>query len=232
VNHVGTYWLVRRRTSLAREYQGDAHRWLHPRERTQIERFASAERRASWLWGRIVAKRLLLNIWDYPKLLPWEICIQSHDDAQQGIAPVAWIKEQRVPSQLSISHSGEWIAAAWSQDARVGIDIIENRAHAPLAWWQAPGEDLAPTTAWSVREAAFKCLPVGERFRPRMLDVTPIDAQQFAWNYRSATQSAQGTAQIAHTDDYLLTLARWNDRSQRSAAFISQATTAYHAEAL
>jgi hypothetical protein len=195
MNAAGAGWLVRSIASLEREYGAHAHCWLHPAELAQLGRFRSAERRASWLWGRVVAKRLVaVRSAKAALVAPWEIEIRSRsEDNHLGVAPTVWINEERLPLKLSIAHAGQLVAAACVADGEIGIDVLDRAAH-----------ELPSPEVWAIKEAAFKCLPPGTPFQPGQWQIE-LAGHTAAWVHLP-TQHA-GRAQLFTTDVSLLALA-------------------------
>jgi hypothetical protein len=191
MNAAGDGWLVRSISSLEREYGDSALEWLHPAERAHLDAFRSVERRASWLWGRVVAKRLLLSSYE-----PWKIEIRSRTDNHLGIAPTTWINDEQLPVNLSIAHAGQFVAAACISSGAIGIDIVDHAAH------RLPAPEL-----WAIKEAAFKCLPPGTPFQPGLLRV---ELNNSAANWFHLPSQRCGRARLLASRDSLLALA-WRD---------------------
>jgi phosphopantetheinyl transferase len=165
VNVAGEGWLVRSVASLEREFGARALSWLHTAEFAQLERFRSAERRRTWLWGRVVAKRLLSVAFRSAKDAsspPWQIEIRSRRD-ELGIAPTAWLGSEKLPVHLSIAHADDVIAVAGHVNRRIGIDVVPSTTGFPAS------------ADWAIKEAAFKCLPAGTPFQPGLLRVDLLD---------------------------------------------------------
>jgi hypothetical protein len=188
MNAAGDGWLVRSIASLESEYGAVAHAWLHPAERAQYERFHSSERRASWLWGRVVAKRLIGTM-----AAPWKMEIRSRSEQDLGVAPTVWIDGRQLPLILSIAHAGQFVAAACSSAGEIGIDIIDHAAHR-----------LPQPEQWAIKEAAFKCLPAGTPFQPGLLKVE-LNANSADWLHTPSLR--RGRARLLATDTTLLALA-------------------------
>jgi phosphopantetheinyl transferase len=195
MNAAGEGWLVRSIPSLEREYGAHSRCWLHPAELAQLERFRSVERRASWLWGRVVAKRLVASCSAKAAMVPpWSIEIRSRsDDNRLGIAPTAWIDGECLRLKLSIAHAGQLVAAACVDRGDIGIDVLDRAA-----------QELPSAELWAIKEAAFKCLPAGTPFQPGQLKIE-LAGNSAAWAHLPSQHA--GRAQLLTTDASLLALA-------------------------
>jgi phosphopantetheinyl transferase len=214
VNVAASAWTIRTQSSLAREFAGAERCWLHAQERAQLARFRSPERQASWLWGRVVTKRLLLAAINDRQLLPQHLRIDSRDAAERGVAPTAWFDGARVPYHVSISHSGRFVAAAIAETgtAPLGIDVVDRAVAASLTHFQTAADCRCVVTQWAVKEAAFKCLPGSESFRPGRFDVERIDDLHHQWHY-AGELSIRGAAQVVQHSQYVLAFATHNASS-------------------
>lgn len=123
---------------------------------------ANARRQAQWLAGRRLAHALFDEL---PTLLPPETLVQNDATGRP------WLAGAPADTGLSLSHSGEWVAAVLAQGGRAGVDVelirdkaqrlagkflAENEwAHARTA--AAPSEaDTHYTLLWSAKEALYK----------------------------------------------------------------------------
>ena len=109
--------------------------WLSESEQLRLQRLKIANRRAQFLSGHWLVRRLLNQQFGKPAS-DWQLIERTNlPPAVLGFAEV----------QISISHSGDWIAAAISNSA-IGIDLEQRRERAGLLRFQqlllAPGEAL------------------------------------------------------------------------------------------
>jgi 4'-phosphopantetheinyl transferase len=216
---------------------------LSPAERTTYDRFRFDARRKSWLAGRYTAKLLLLRVLN-GRRTPLEKIrqdqIEIHND-ELG-APSAYHRDQIIPGCLSISHSGDWCAAAFAPaKLQVGIDI-EVITQRPAGFIQdyftkneiamvSPnnGRMLAEnrqaemaTLIWSAKEALLKAMGIGLRLDTRHVEVDSIEAveQADALGWRrlglsSIHLSSRIDAYWRKVNGYLLTLAVLADKDER-----------------
>jgi phosphopantetheinyl transferase len=234
VNVAASAWMIRTQSSLAREFAGAERCWLHAQEREQLARFRSPERQASWLWGRVMAKRLLLAAIEDRHLSPWNIRVDSRDAAERGTAPTAWLNGSLLPFQISVSHSGRFVAAAIAEtgQAPIGIDVVDRAVAASLTQFQTANHGQCAVTQWAVKEAAFKCLPGSESFRPGRFEVERSDNLNHQWHYAGET-SIRGAAHVIQHSQYVLAFATHQASSVTpSFSSIPAPTGAEFAEAL
>ena len=105
---------------------------LNPQEHQHYLSFKIDKRRCEWLAGRMAAKRLVHKMIE-------SIGISIKDDKiaiEQTADGVPFAQAGASSWPLSISHSGEWAAAAIPEDCRgtlIGIDIEKIEARDP-AW--------------------------------------------------------------------------------------------------
>lgn len=169
---------------------------LSAAERDTYDGFRFDQRRRTWLAGRYAAKSLLSNAMD-GDLGPDQIVIANNDLG----APLAIVSGKRVPGCLSISHTGEWGAAAFaSSGIQVGIDIerITMRSGAFVRdYFTAHEVELVSaangnaaetiTLIWSAKEALLKAMGVGLRLDTRQVEVLSISesgqVDQTGWHW-------------------------------------------------
>jgi phosphopantetheinyl transferase len=182
----------------------EAARWLSAEELAAWSSMRSPARQATWLGGRIVAKRLLLE------LLAWkqDPLMDSHATSIQidsrsmrtghGERPEVSIAGRRVQVALSIAHTerGALAAAALNTAASalerlaLGVDLVTpTDAGRSLSWtftdaerlWLAHSADYTNSAAriWAMKEAIYKASQRGEGFSPRDIDVAPGQPTQY-----------------------------------------------------
>ncbi len=166
--------------------------WLGPREREVERGLTIARRRRDWRAGRWAAKSLGPTNGQPSE---WEI-IASEDGS-----PQVWFRGHKVGSPLSISHRGEFAAAALSADDReIGIDLELCEPHTMrfVRDFFAPPEvdraerlgsslrDRYASLVWSAKEAVLKCLRQGlnRDTRSVLIDVDPAAprAREGGWS--------------------------------------------------
>ncbi len=96
------------------------HRW----ERARYDGFRSPLRRATFLAGRIAAKRLLTRT-ACPAADLRDLAILSWNRAGRGVPPRVWFRGRLLPGNLSISHDDWQAVAVWTAPhaAPIGIDV-------------------------------------------------------------------------------------------------------------
>ncbi|MEX0679046.1 MAG: 4'-phosphopantetheinyl transferase superfamily protein [Pirellulales bacterium] len=174
-----------------------AARWLSPGECRAWHRMRSPQRRATWLAGRMLAKRLLLESLALSgELDSWpsgaEIHIESVD-AGHGQRPSVFVWGRPLHWALSISHTARGVLAAVTTEPGVtlGVDLVCRRDHPTnrLAWcftpaelrWLAagPAHRREPEQLWAMKEALYKACQQGEGFAPRRIEVVPGAAPRY-----------------------------------------------------
>jgi len=137
--------------------------WLNPQEFARYQRFVRVERQRQFLVGRVLLR------WSILRLLPVQLSQISLTERPEN-APLLRIEGIDVVPEFSLSHTGNWVACACSQSARVGLDIEMLNAGRDLqaiARHTFPNEDLdwmqrqpdqvqAFYFLWSRREARYK----------------------------------------------------------------------------
>ena len=124
-----------------------------------------ATRLAQWLAGRVLVHRLLA---EFPQHFAADV--RLHNDATGR----PWLAGQAQGLAVSLSHSGEWVAAVLAQGGRAGVDVevIRDKARrlagkflAPDEWAAAQAATLAApdqaasahyTLLWSAKETLYK----------------------------------------------------------------------------
>lgn len=147
------------------------------------------KRRREWLFGRILAKRLLTQV--YPSVEPADIEIMNEPEG----APYAVLAGERLPGCLSITHRSGMAAAAWCADgAAVGLDLeqVETRTAGFVEDYFTPAErdfvnslaapdrDRWVAVIWSAKEAVLKVLRKGLRLDTRQVEILPGEGGGFS----------------------------------------------------
>ena len=185
--------------------------WLSGDELAAWTGMRSPRRKTTWLAGRIVAKRLLLELFAV-ELHPLasaradELHIESRSARTgHGERPEVSVDGQVVPLALSIAHTerGALAAATLNTELTLGVDLVTpTDAGQSLHWtfteaermWLAASTDHAHCAArlWSLKEALYKACQRGEGFAPRDIEVAPgqrIRYPQFAAHDLARLQS-------------------------------------------
>jgi phosphopantetheine--protein transferase-like protein len=180
--------------------EGDAH-WLTRAERVKLASFRNANRRRSWLAGRVLAKQLVLDCGAAGLVEPTDIEIAEEAAVRPAFvsrlsalglpaAPVGRAQRPSVrvrgvqqPWCLSISHTDTAAAAAVSLDpgVSVGVDLAQSDRFARgflEVWFShreqqqlAAADPLEIAARWAVKEAVYKAAQRGESFAPRSIEV-------------------------------------------------------------
>lgn len=155
--------------------------WLSPAEHARWSSFSAERRRREFMAGRWLARLLLARVRrGEPTDLPL-----TQDSEGRCLAPAPW--------QLSISHSGDWVGVAVSEDAAVGLDLqVESATRDWSAMAAFAGLQPCPDAAyfyrhWTLAEAWLKAHADikslsalrGQRWQP--------DAAGPAWQGQSAS---------------------------------------------
>jgi phosphopantetheinyl transferase len=170
---------------------GGEHRWLTPREQLVYAQLRAGARRATWLAGRMLAKRLVAdyvvaNRLDFPTVERGRVEIDSGESGQRRLAPRIRIAGQVLPWSLSISHTqrGVLVALTSTPALRVGVDLVEPVVFgngftdlwftpAERHWLRHRGEPHGASLLWAAKEAVYKAINRGERFYPRQIEILP-----------------------------------------------------------
>jgi 4'-phosphopantetheinyl transferase EntD len=172
---------------------GDAiAHWLSADERAAHAAMQSSERRATWLAGRILAKRLLLEYAQaagdaLATFRASELHIESRSTSPgHGERPTLFLAGLAQECAISIAHSQRGVLAAVALDGKVslGVDLAESTdAPQALQWTFTPAErawlagDAATSDRavqlWALKEALYKACQRGEGFSPQTIDVAP-----------------------------------------------------------
>ncbi len=169
-----------------------ADHWLSSSELKSWERTRSGERRATWLAGRIVAKRLLkqclIDERQFASVVPREIHIESHSSIDgRGQRPCVFQSGREVRCTLSIAHTlrGALVAVATEPGVTLGADLVCGADCRPerLSWcftpaerrWLAASQSQSRMTErlWAMKEALYKACHADEAFVPQQIEVIP-----------------------------------------------------------
>lgn len=158
-------------------------RQLHPEEKTNYESFPDEERRASYLLGRVAAKRAVQRL--VRAVDPTSICIGS------GVFQFPVVKGVGLSNvQASISHcEGLGFCAAFPEAHPLGVDVeIISRANADIVSSQLSLSekqlirrkmgDLDHTVAFSMKEALSKILRTGMMLDFQLLEIDTIAKEE------------------------------------------------------
>ena len=146
---------VARVEHMMRDAPSASDSWLSESEQLRLQRLKIANRRAQFLSGHWLVRCLLQQHFGKPASA-WQLIERTNlPPAVLGFAAI----------QISISHSGDWIAAAISNSA-IGIDLEQRRARDGLLRFQhlLLAQDEAPDSLdldqllqrWVVKEAWVK----------------------------------------------------------------------------
>ena len=187
-----------------------ADRWLSPDERQAWRRMRSAERRATWLAGRIAAKQLLAQcLTDAGDERTIPAAVEFHVESNgggRGQRPSVFVAGRPLAWALSIAHTARGVLAAVSAERGVtlGVDLVgqPSPGFARLAWcftpaerrWLAAGPAHARSIEqlWAMKEALYKASQQGEGFAPRQIEMVPGREPRYAMlNPARAVRSVQ-----------------------------------------
>jgi hypothetical protein len=146
------------------------------------------QRRATFLAGRIAAKRLLMESMPdtgthFASLRPADMHIETRaGDAARGQRPAVLLMGRPSPLAMSIAHTarGVLVAMANEPDVTPGVDLVDDqrRLH-HLEWcfaaserrWVAATAGRGAGQLWAMKEALYKASHDGEGFAPGQIDV-------------------------------------------------------------
>jgi 4'-phosphopantetheinyl transferase EntD len=218
VRHMTTNQLRRQNEALAIEstlHERELHTWL---------RFRDRRRRDSWLFGRHVAKQLLLELLGMrlgaERPVTADLEIRSRDDFGNRSRPRALLRGDPLPWSLSISHSDHSALAALCDipGVSVGVDVtpVVNDCKGFLDMWftaqeqdwvrQGPGP-LRTSVLWAVKEAFFKAVNRGEKFFPQRIEVLQRpDDGAFDCRYRAEMFTHRCRVHVAKAGSQIVAL--------------------------
>jgi phosphopantetheinyl transferase len=165
-----------------------AERWLSPPERRRWQRLQSAERRATWLAGRVLARRMILaRLAETGDALPSasDIHIESRSaDEAHGERPRIDIVGRPLGWPLSIAHTARGVLVALGREPGValGVDLVSPvESREGLNWtftaaerrWLAEDRGRRVEQLWAAKEALYKACQQGEGIAPARIEVVP-----------------------------------------------------------
>lgn len=128
--------------------------WLSPTEQARLLRLQVVERRNQYLAGHWLLRQLLA---DHLRANPREVTLIERENLPPAVADS--------PLQVSLSHAGDWVAAAYSA-APIGIDLeprtprpaLDRLQHLLLNPDEAKGslDNDALLQRWVLKEALIK----------------------------------------------------------------------------
>jgi len=137
--------------------------WLHASEQQRLAGLKAAGRRAQYLAGHWLARRLLATVYG-GGTRDWSLR-ERRDQAPQVIVPAGSEAACSGPITLGLAHSGDWLVAAVGRQ-RFGIDleqrgrVLPRAAFAPLLLNadESPDslDDEALLRRWVIKEAWIK----------------------------------------------------------------------------
>ncbi len=203
------------------EAAGDRLHWLSTGERQVYAKLADPGRRAAFLWGRILAKRLILVEHRAAFRLSPAAVHPADIDIDSGLLrgrrerPRVMIAGRPLPWSLSISHTkrAALVALGRTPGVRVGVDLVEpvalSRGFAEV-WFTAAerrslreGQLGLAAMFWAIKEAVYKATGGERPFAPRAIEVVPHRSRGFVSRppcVLDVWRTPQGeTAVVAHT---------------------------------
>jgi 4'-phosphopantetheinyl transferase len=179
-----------------RDWVGRHEPWLTPSERARLLRIVRPQRRAQFVAGHVLLRRLVAAC---AGLEARAVAVESLPDGRPWLgAPAAW--------QVSLAHSQRWVAAlAGAGEAALGVDIEWiNPARAiealvQLAGMPRPDSREHAYLLWAQREAQFKAAGGGAGlhvaiWQGHALAVCGPSAPAVAWVDLADTAPAQPLA--------------------------------------
>lgn len=180
-------WIVRYVGNAARLPLPPEKLWLTDAEQGELAHWHDAVRRQHWLYGRWIAKRLIVGSQSVAELRRVEIL--SRDGRGRGTSPRIFLDQARLPCSLSISHAAEGVLVGLRPEGgQIGVDLALDVPHHPTfrtAWFTPQENDWlqrtprnGATLLWGLKEAVFKACADGHSWTPRRIEITSVDAQQ------------------------------------------------------
>ncbi|MBM82805.1 MAG: hypothetical protein CMJ78_19770 [Planctomycetaceae bacterium] len=165
--------------------------WLHELEYEHYTSINHANRREAFLFGRVVAKRLIVedeSLASREINKATQIYISSRDGMGRAVRPTVMIDGRLQPIELSISHSDQSVMAIARRgnQVRLGADIqtISSNPNSQLRLWLTEKEranighnDSNAVKTWALKEAVYKAINNGERFQPHQIEVLNEDGR-------------------------------------------------------
>ena len=130
--------------------------------------------------------------------------------------PVATVDGEPAPFFISVSHVRGLVAAAVSDAAWVGIDIVDPAdAGRSLNLWFTPDElallpddhGLLRAMLWAAKEAAYKAARLDTEFRPRTVTIESLSPQAFAWLVRDGRAEVRGDGYFGTASRHMVAIA-------------------------
>lgn len=124
--------------------------------------------------------------------------------------PVALDDTGPLTLSVSLSHERGLVGAAVSDDARVGIDIVDpETVGAGLDHWFEPeGRRCIPAAPlWAAKEAAYKAAGIDVTFHPGSVSITGAGPDAFRWAVRSPARTVVGEGAWIVAGRHLVALA-------------------------
>ncbi|MFQ5570905.1 MAG: 4'-phosphopantetheinyl transferase family protein [Rhodothermales bacterium] len=191
--------------------------WLSACERDVYAGLRDARRREAWLFGRIVAKQLILDAIRPPvgegTIHPAAIQIHSRDGLGRAIRPRVVLDGRLQHWFLSIAHSDQSVLVALSgaPGVCVGADITPVQAMSngfqdmwltawERRWLRKQGDQKRShllSTIWAVKEAFYKAVNVGEQFVPSHVEVRTDALGGYSLRLKGAELGGLSTVHVA-----------------------------------
>ena len=137
--------------------------WLTSEERERLARFTRPQRRAQFLAGHILLRRLVAACW---RIDPRDVQVATRADGSPEVLVPAGV-------QCSLAHTGRWVAAlvqpGEADDWRPGVDIESMRSDRPIeaivkvACGIDAGSREEAYRAWAQHEAQIKAFVLERR---------------------------------------------------------------------
>lgn len=175
------YWTLVQVNQSLPEQEGLTANFFSRDEKENLSRLISPRRKTEWLMGRLAAKALIQN------RINVEISLNRISIlAESSGSPLPLVDGAALPGVLSISHSGQWACAAYSQSCRFGVDIeaLSFAEPATISAYLTGSENAYISTqseetqntwrilTWSLKEAFVKAQRLGFIVDPLSVNVT------------------------------------------------------------
>jgi len=173
--------------------------WLSAAECDVYNQWNDAQRRATWLGGRLLAKQLILDQLfanSNRSVVHHEIEIHTGLPRNRRERPQISIAGRRLSQSLSITHTsrGVMVALATHSSLRVGVDLVEAKIFTPgfIRYWFTEaeqnwilqnGQPDQVAAIWAMKEALYKACNEGEGFSPRSIQVLPSPSGSYSCRY-------------------------------------------------
>lgn len=205
-------------------YGENGEAWLSDAEREVYVELQDACRREGWLFGRILAKQLLLDklatqLAGVGVIHPAEIQILSRNGLGRAIRPRIMLRGQLQDWSLSISHSDQSVLVALSEVPRVSIgtdvSLMQMQIEGFVNMWLTPWErrwvrnvgDLRLVSMlWAIKEAFYKAINVGEPFTPSRIEVRPCTLNGYSLRFDGAEPGKVCKVHIPEIDEQVVVI--------------------------